>query len=229
MRIQLLFSPDCPNVDAARANLRAALAAAGAEPRWDEVDLSTPDAAHLAGHGSPAVLVDGRDVAGHAPADAACCRVYRRADGSLGGAPDTALIAKALSAGRPRRWLPAWVGGFAAAAVALPSLGLCPACWPAYVSVLAGAGLPFAERMGRAMPYALLAIAVLPLMRLIVRRRAREAGLAVTVGAALILEARWLDAPALGAFGALLVILGAFATMGRGRKPPPVLIQLGRR
>lgn len=229
MRIQLVFSPDCPNVDAARASLREALVACGLPAEWQEIDQTAPSGVALAGYGSPAVLVDGQDVAGAAAADEACCRVYRSADGTMRGAPDAALIVNALGGPRCRSWLPAWTGGLSLVAAVCPSLGLCPACWPAYVSVLSALGLPFAESFGRALPLMLLGLAVLPLMRLIVHRGAREAGFAVVTGALLIVESRVIASPALGAFGVLLVVLGALETMSRGVQPRPVLLQIGRR
>ena len=89
-KIELIFFEGCPNVDPARDNLRAALQSAGMDATWTEWDLgsdSTP--AHCGSHGSPTVLIDGRDVTGDTTGTAgmAC-----RAD----GAPSTALILEHL-------------------------------------------------------------------------------------------------------------------------------------
>jgi hypothetical protein len=48
------------------------------------------------GCGSPTILVDGRDVAGLAPAAEVCCRVYAGPNG-FSGAPGIEQIAEALS------------------------------------------------------------------------------------------------------------------------------------
>jgi hypothetical protein len=88
--IELVFFEGCPNVDSARDNLRSALQSAGEDPTWTEWDLgvdSTPK--HLTSHGSPTVLIDGRDVTGDSDgATALACR----AD----GVPSTALILEKL-------------------------------------------------------------------------------------------------------------------------------------
>lgn len=52
-------------VDAARASLRAAFVRAGLPAMWQEWDQLSPDApARVLGFGSPAILVNGRDVTG---------------------------------------------------------------------------------------------------------------------------------------------------------------------
>ena len=59
--IDLIYFEGCPNADEARANLRAVLGDGG----WRERNLSsadTPD--RFRRHGSPTVLVGGRDVTG---------------------------------------------------------------------------------------------------------------------------------------------------------------------
>ena len=90
--IELVYFEGCPNATRARENIRAALEGAGAAPEWDEWDLtleSTPEGYRQ--HGSPTVLVDGRDVTGEgADTVAMACR----AD----GAPSVATIAGKLSA-----------------------------------------------------------------------------------------------------------------------------------
>ena len=90
--IELVYFDGCPNAERARDNLRAAvLQVFGASVAWDEWDLtadSTPK--DLKRHGSPTVLVDGRDVTGMEPeSNAMACR----AD----GAPSVDAIAATLS------------------------------------------------------------------------------------------------------------------------------------
>jgi hypothetical protein len=87
-RIELVFFDGCPNVDLARDNLRSALQSAGEDITWTEWDLgsdSTPK--DLRSHGSPTVLIGGRDVTGNTLSAAA---MSCRAD----GVPSVALILK---------------------------------------------------------------------------------------------------------------------------------------
>jgi mercuric ion transport protein len=96
MRIQLLWFPGCPNVDAARSALREAMARAGIEAPVEEIDITAPSApAELRGWGSPTILVDGADVTGEAgTAQASCCRVYDETR-----APGVDAIVRALRPG----------------------------------------------------------------------------------------------------------------------------------
>lgn len=99
-RVEIVYFSGCPHVDAARAAVRRALAAAGLDARWrewDRDDPHTPEA--LCRYGSPTVLVDGRDV-DPAPADANCCRLY--AQGPVRRhAPAVETIRAALARPRP--------------------------------------------------------------------------------------------------------------------------------
>lgn len=95
--IELVWDDDCPNVDEARANLTAALGVLGIAPSWREwrrEDPVVPEHARRAG--SPAILIDGRDVEGHENQGAACCRLYVGADGKRAGAPGIESIVAAL-------------------------------------------------------------------------------------------------------------------------------------
>lgn len=98
--IELVYFEGCPNVDQARENIRAAAALVGLPPErapWSEWDLmseDTPDA--FREHGSPTVLVDGRDVTGAgAGAEGMACRAA--------GAPSAEVIAARLGKGDARR------------------------------------------------------------------------------------------------------------------------------
>lgn len=96
-RVDLVFDDDCPNVPAAREQLRAAFAQLGLNPRWRELvngDADVPEYAR--GFGSPTVLVDGRDILGAAPDRASSCRLYRDEDGALTGVPGVERIVEAL-------------------------------------------------------------------------------------------------------------------------------------
>jgi len=96
-RVELIYDEGCPNVDAARAQLRRAFERAGRDPRWRELssaDPGLPD--HARGYGSPTILVDGHDVASEPRSAGSCCRVYARADGRLAGVPSVDRIVEAL-------------------------------------------------------------------------------------------------------------------------------------
>src|SRR2546425_13233364 len=100
--VELVYDTECPNAEEARTNLRRALTEIGLATQWTEWEASsdaTP--AHLRCYGSPAVLVNGHDVAGAAPGDASSCRVYKVA-GTRASVPPTELIVRALLAARGR-------------------------------------------------------------------------------------------------------------------------------
>jgi mercuric ion transport protein len=98
MKIELVYEKTCPNIDAAREQLRSAFAQVGLEPSWDEwevSDASAPDRVRI--HGSPTILIDGRDVSGLAPGDCNTnCRIYPDKKGVLRTVPSVERIVKAL-------------------------------------------------------------------------------------------------------------------------------------
>jgi mercuric ion transport protein len=101
-RIEMVYDPDCPNVDLARTAIRGALTLIGAPlawREWDCTDAATPDTMRVLG--SPSVLVNGQDVGcgggSMAQADANSCRIYRDGCGCICGAPSVELILKAIS------------------------------------------------------------------------------------------------------------------------------------
>ncbi len=103
-RIELVYDPDCPNVDRARSAIRRALRSVGAAANWQEWrrdSAETPQA--LRGLGSPSVLVNGHDVGcdegQSAEANANSCRIYTDECGCICGAPSTELVLSAFSRG----------------------------------------------------------------------------------------------------------------------------------
>lgn len=89
-RVELIYFEGCPNLAAARANLRTALEAHGTEAEvreWKQGDPEAPD--YVEGYASPTVLVDGRDVAGGTTAAGRSCRAE--------GAPSVEAIRRALA------------------------------------------------------------------------------------------------------------------------------------
>jgi hypothetical protein len=96
LTVDLVYDLDCPNIEAARANLRRAFANLGQPPGWREHRIgSAALPAYARGYGSPTILVDGRDVAGSEPGSDACCRLYAGSEGTS-GAPAVEQIAAAL-------------------------------------------------------------------------------------------------------------------------------------
>jgi mercuric ion transport protein len=105
LRIEMVYDPDCPNVDRARAAIRGALEAIGAPVAWREWDRNDPSTpAALAVLGSPSVLVNGRDVGcdggSMAQADANSCRIYQDDCGCICGAPSIELILRTIAENR---------------------------------------------------------------------------------------------------------------------------------
>lgn len=98
MKIQLLHFEGCPNVDAAREAIRAALAAEKIDVPVEEIDVERADAPEWArGWGSPTILVDGQDVTGQERSSgSSCCRLY--AD----GAPSIESIRARISTSKGR-------------------------------------------------------------------------------------------------------------------------------
>jgi hypothetical protein len=100
-RIELLWDDGCPHVSEARANLAASLRAIGLDATWQEWRRDDPAAPpYAAAHGSPAILLDGRDIAPHEPSASACCRLYAGPNGHRAGAPSIESIVAALRTAR---------------------------------------------------------------------------------------------------------------------------------
>lgn len=167
MKIELIYDPDCPNVDAARSVLSQAIADSGVEEQWLEVNRSDPSVPSYAqGFGSPTVLVNGVDVAGTEEMGGAnSCRVYATADGAFQSAPPVELVVAAL-----RQNVVSEVEKKGAAkgllsvmpvlgAVLLPGVS-CPACWPAYVALLGSIGIGFVDYSPYLFPLTFLMLTV---------------------------------------------------------------------
>ena len=97
-KIELIFDRDCPNIDDARVNIKAAIAEVGEEQDWLEWDRAASDCPTYAReYGSPTVLVDEQDISGVAAGDANCCRVYQTGQGQFLTAPTVAMIVGRLA------------------------------------------------------------------------------------------------------------------------------------
>lgn len=160
--IDFVYSRDCPHVGAARSNLLRALNDAGMAPRWREWlsdGADTPD--DLRGLASPSIVVDGTVVDGPLPAEAACCRVYRDATGSVSSAPATTAIIAALGSNDRARPMPRTMSVMAAmpavGAALVPKL-TCAVCWPAYSGLLAALGIGFVDYTSWLLPIAVVSL-----------------------------------------------------------------------
>lgn len=100
MRIELLFIEGCPNLSLARRNLHTALRRSGIQDAEVIERLVGPDPrdAPAQMHGSPTILVDGRDVTPPVQDEVSvCCRPYRTAAG-ITGAPTVDTLIDVLTA-----------------------------------------------------------------------------------------------------------------------------------
>lgn len=95
--IEILYLPDCPNLDRARSHVDRALQAVGVALPVRETEVATSDAAERFGmHGSPTILINGDDPFADADADTSVsCRLYDDG-GRLDGAPSIAQLTAAL-------------------------------------------------------------------------------------------------------------------------------------
>jgi hypothetical protein len=97
MRITVLTVPDCPNGPVVRARIAEVLDGRAVEVEQIEVS-DVAQAERLGMTGSPTVLVDGTDpFAVPGAALSVSCRLYRGADGSVGGAPSVSELRAALT------------------------------------------------------------------------------------------------------------------------------------
>jgi len=88
MRVEVLTVPDCPNGPVLVRRLAEALAGQPDVQVYQLVVTAEHEAARLGMHGSPTLLLDGRDpfAAADVPTSLSC-RLYRHDDDRLGGAP----------------------------------------------------------------------------------------------------------------------------------------------
>jgi hypothetical protein len=99
MRVEVLTVPDCPNGPAARRHLTEVLAGRP-DVTVEYRVVSTPDEAARHGmHGSPTILIDGRDPFAEPETVASLsCRLYWDTDGRVQGAPSAGQLREALAA-----------------------------------------------------------------------------------------------------------------------------------
>ena len=109
MRIELVYDPDCQNVELARRRLATILAELGCPRDWQEWERGAAETpARVENFTSPSIVVNGVDVEGpvnvEGPLGAAgpACRLYRTRDGAPDDAPSTDAIRHAVAAALPR-------------------------------------------------------------------------------------------------------------------------------
>ena len=97
--IDVLFVPDCPNLDLVRRRLFEALDRSGVDAAVRETEVSSDEAAHTAGmHGSPTLLINGQDpFAEPDQPTSLSCRLYR-SGGLVEGAPTVRELVAVLTA-----------------------------------------------------------------------------------------------------------------------------------
>lgn len=155
--VELIYDADCPNVVAARKQLRAAFQDLGQTPGWQEWDRGSPSSpAHAKQYGSPTILVNGRDVTGVSPSGVAnCCRVYHSKRDGFQGVPPIDAITSALRNGAAKYGagsLRSWLAVLPAVGMAMLPMLACPACWPAYAGLLSSIGLGFLTQRAYLLP-----------------------------------------------------------------------------
>jgi predicted DsbA family dithiol-disulfide isomerase len=101
MRIEVLTVPECPNGPLAEQRLAEALAGRPDVTVQRRVAATAEQAREYGMHGSPTVLIDGRDpFAGPGAGASLSCRLYRDEQGRVQGAPSTGQLRAALAAAK---------------------------------------------------------------------------------------------------------------------------------
>jgi len=102
MDLTVLAVPDCPNAPALEKRLAGLVAGRPGVRISRHVVGSGEDAARLGMHGSPTLLIDGRDPFPAPAGPALTCRLYPSDEGRLDGAPAVSALRQALAqAGLP--------------------------------------------------------------------------------------------------------------------------------
>lgn len=94
IKIQLLYFKGCPNVEGTRNAINVALETLSLnEIKIENIDVEALETLEIyRNYPSPTILVDGQDIEGFEPSDAAACRIY---DGK-GGVPKIEKITRAI-------------------------------------------------------------------------------------------------------------------------------------
>lgn len=152
MKIQLLYFPGCPRVDATRAALCDALASEKLDLPIEEIDVESPGAPEWArGWGSPTILIDGKEIYDQEASGAPACRFY------VGGAPSIEVIRSRIVGARPsgNKQVALPMIGAVTAAIAASACCLVPAA----LTVVGLSGAGFASRFAPYRTYFMVASA----------------------------------------------------------------------
>lgn len=225
MTVELINDRDCPNVKNARIQLLRAFAETGLPPHWQEWDRADPESpAHVGAYASPTILVNGRDVSDATPSPGGpSCRLYPENNGQFRGVPPLEAITTALLRAKPvgasgtgapvrqsGRWCnpPAVAAGISMAL--LPKL-TCPACWPAYASLLGALGLGFVNYTPYLFPLTalFLMLAVASLGHGAKQRRGYKPFVLGTVAAVMVIIGKFVVEANAAMYGGIILLLGA--------------------
>ena len=148
INVEFIFDRDCPNVKSTRINLMKAFSITKLNAHWKEWSRNSDKAPDYARkHGSPTILINGKDIVGVEPESGAnCCRVYEGA-----GVPSVKLISsKLLEVTNLSHSKNNKLFGFLGTASIGPGVGAaflakaaCPFCYPAIAGFLSSIGLGF--------------------------------------------------------------------------------------
>ena len=180
-KIELIYENTCPNIDAARQQIKLACNKLDIKPDWLEWEVSAADAPkHIHGYGSPTILVNGKDVSGEMTAgDDYCCRVYANSPGNK-GVPIVNDIMQAIQSANTTNSMQQTKSRWTINSAMLPAVGVallpklaCPACWPAYAGLLSAIGLGFIDYTPYLLPLTVLFLTI-ALVALIVTARQKK-------------------------------------------------------
>jgi mercuric ion transport protein len=220
--VELIYDTDCPNVGAAREQLRSALDTTGLPIHWQEWDREAADSpGHARLFGSPSILVDGKDVAGVPPSAAAsCCRVYPNHNGGMKGVPSVECIVAALHrseevttemATDSKRGIHQTLAVAPAVGSALLPALACPACWPAYLGLLSTLGLGFVDYTPYLLPMTIgfLILALIALGYRARHRRGYRPLLLGTVGSIILVVGKFVSYSNMATYFGIACLLAA--------------------
>jgi mercuric ion transport protein len=169
-KVELVYTKDCPNIEAARKALLKAFTKAKLTPHWHEWDTNNPDAPdHVHGYGSPTIFINEADITDSEPSGTGnSCRIYPDSEHERQRAPSVQQIFTALVKNKPLedanssmkdsiRYNFAIVPSVFIAV--LPKL-TCPACWPAYTAILSSMGIGFVNYTPYLFPFTIIFLVV---------------------------------------------------------------------
>ncbi|GAA1221949.1 hypothetical protein GCM10009665_10150 [Kitasatospora nipponensis] len=111
MRVEMLTVPDCPNGPLLEARLAVVLAGCSGVELLRHVVEDQEDAERRRMHGSPTLLIDGRDpFAAPGTAASVSCRLYRTPEGRIDGAPSIEELRRAVDAPAATAGPNGWTG-----------------------------------------------------------------------------------------------------------------------